>query len=84
VIAVYFVPSTQSRFIDAAFDLLKPIVVLTFAGCTSFFVVTFLEQKATPVDVEGLGFKLKGAAGQILLWNIGVLVISGCYAFLVK
>src|SRR5215470_3785023 len=43
------------------------IIGLPGAAAVAFILVVFLRQTEGPIEFEGLGFKLKGAAGQILL-----------------
>jgi hypothetical protein len=48
---------------------------IRFGAIGAFIVVTLLRQREEPLEFEGLGVKLKGAAGEIILWNIFFLVI---------
>jgi len=42
------------------------------------------EENEVPIEFEGLGFKLKGAAGEIVLWMLCFLAISGAIRLLSK
>jgi hypothetical protein len=44
------------------------IIGLPGAAAVAFVLVVFLRQTEGPIEFEGFGFKLKGAAGQILMW----------------
>lgn len=57
------------------------IIGLPFAFVAAFVVVALFRQGETPVEFEGFGLKLKGAAGEIILW---ILSIAGAIAFLWK
>ena len=65
---------------------LKVLLNKNFAGtivfvgilAASFAAVTFLRQSEGPVEFEGLGFKFKGAAGQVVLWCLCCAVLSAC------
>lgn len=58
------------------------IIGLPGAAAVSFVLVVFLRQTGGPIEFEGLGFKLKGAAGQILMWVICFLSIAGAIKLL--
>jgi hypothetical protein len=44
------------------------IVGLPLAAVAAFIVVAVFRQSENPIEFEALGFKLKGAAGEIVLW----------------
>jgi len=44
------------------------IIGLPGAAAVAFAIVVFLRQTEGPVEFEGLGFKFKGAAGQVIMW----------------
>jgi hypothetical protein len=46
------------------------------------FVVVFLRQTEGPIEFEGVGFKIKGAAGQLLMWVVCFLSIAGAIKWL--
>jgi hypothetical protein len=48
----------------------QAIIGLPAAAAVSFIIVIFLLQTEGPIEFEGLGFKLKGAAGQATMWVI--------------
>jgi hypothetical protein len=60
------------------------IIGLPFAFLASFIVVALFRQSEGAVEFEAIGMKLKGAAGQIILWAICFLAISGSTALLWK
>jgi hypothetical protein len=67
---------------DAAFwdDILRghiaAIVGLQAAAALSFALVVFLRQVDGPIEFDGLGFKFKGGAGQVVMWVICFLAIT--------
>jgi FtsH-binding integral membrane protein len=52
------------------------IIGLPGAAAVAFVLVIFLRQAEGPVEFEGLGFKVKGAAGQVLMWVLCFLSIA--------
>jgi hypothetical protein len=46
----------------------QAIVGLPGAAALAFAIVVFLRQVEGPVEFEGLGFKFRGAAGQVVMW----------------
>ena len=44
---------------------------LTGAAIVSFAIVVFLRQTEGPIELEGLGIKIKGAAGQVVRFGVG-------------
>jgi hypothetical protein len=57
---------------------------LPFAFITAFAIVALFRQAETPLDFDGFGLKMKGAAGEIMLWVICFVAISGSIALLWK
>jgi hypothetical protein len=51
------------------------IVGLPFAAVAAFIVVAVFRQSETPLELEVFGFKLKGAAGELVLWFACFLAI---------
>ena len=51
------------------------IVGLPFCALASFIVVALFRQSEGPLEFEALTIKLKGAAGEILLWNVSFIVM---------
>ncbi|MBW8882521.1 MAG: hypothetical protein JF615_14205 [Asticcacaulis sp.] len=51
------------------------VIGLPCAAAIAFSVVQFLRQTDGPIEFEGLGFKFKGAAGQVVMWVLCFLVI---------
>ena len=60
------------------------IIGLPFAFLASFVVVALFRQSEGEIEFEAVGIKLKGAAGQIVLWVICFLAITGAIALLWK
>jgi membrane-bound metal-dependent hydrolase YbcI (DUF457 family) len=58
------------------------IIGLPFAFIASFVVVALFRQGETPLEFEGFGLKLRGAAGEIVLWILCFMAISGAIAVL--
>ena len=54
-----------------------PVIIgLPFASVAAFVIVALFRQQESPLELEGLGFKFKGAAGEIVLWNISFIVTA--------
>src|SRR5258707_10774792 len=51
------------------------IIGLPFAAIAAFIIVAFFRQGETPIEFEAFGFKLKGAAGELVLWIASFLAI---------
>lgn len=51
---------------------------LTAAIIVSFGVVVFLRQTEGSLEFEAVGIKVRGAAGQVILWCLCVIVLSAC------
>ena len=58
------------------------IIGLPFAFIASFIVIALFRQGETPLEFDGFGLKLKGAAGEIVLWILCFLAMSGAIAVL--
>ena len=58
------------------------IVGLPGAAAAAFVLVVFLRQTEGPIEFEGLGFKIKGAAGQLLMWVVCFLSMAGAIKLL--
>ena len=50
------------------------VIGIPVASGAVFALVVFLRQIEGPIEFEALGFKLKGAAGQVVLWALCFLV----------
>lgn len=50
---------------------------LPFAAITAFVVVALFRQAEQPIEFDGLGFKFRGAAGEIVLWIFCFLAVTG-------
>ncbi|NUU40368.1 hypothetical protein [Tardiphaga robiniae] len=53
------------------------IVGLPGAAAAAFALVVFLRQTDGPIEFEFLGFKFKGASGQVAMWVICFWAIAG-------
>lgn len=63
-------------------DNFAAIIGLPFAFLAAFIVVALFRQAEGEIEFEAVGVKLKGAAGQIVLWVICFLAITGAIALL--
>ncbi|SRR6266536_474875 len=76
----------HNRFDPVLTDLVvknfAAVIGLPFAFIGAFVVVALLRQSETPVEFEAFGVKLKGAAGEIVLWILCFIAISGAIAML--
>ncbi len=52
------------------------IIGLPGAVAIAFLIVVFLRQTSGPIEFEGLGFKFKGAAGQVVMWVVCFLAMA--------
>jgi hypothetical protein len=52
------------------------VVGLPLAALVAFILVVLLEQSRGPIEFEGIGLKLKGAAGPLLMWVICFLAVA--------
>jgi hypothetical protein len=55
----------------------QAVIGLPAAAAVAFIIVVFLRQTEGPIEFEGLGFKLNGAAGQVVMWVICFLALAG-------
>ena len=65
-------------------DNFAAIIGLPFASLASFIVVALFRQSEGEIEFEAIGVKLKGAAGQIVLWVVCFVAITGAIALLWK
>jgi hypothetical protein len=52
------------------------IVGLPTAAMAAFMLIFLFRQTSGPIELEGLGFKFKGAAGPIVLWMLAFLAMA--------
>ena len=52
------------------------VVGLPMAAVAAFIVVALFRQSEGPIEIEGAGFKLKGATGPVILWAMCFFVIA--------
>jgi len=62
---------------DVLRDHFAAIIGLPGGAAVAFALVVFLRQTDGPIEFEGLGFKFKGAAGQVIMWVVCFLAIAG-------
>ena len=67
--------SYDQTIINTFYEHLRAVVGVPGAIITAFVLVTVLEQVSGPIEFEVLGFKLKGAAGPVILWVVCFLAI---------
>ena len=60
------------------------IVGLPFSFVAAFVVVALFRQGKSALDFEAFGVKMKGAAGEIILWLLCFAAISGSISLLWK
>ena len=70
-----------TRLVTANFPA---IIGLPFAAIAAFIIVAVFRQSETPLEFEVLGFKLKGAAGELVLWIACFLAIVASIRLLWK
>jgi hypothetical protein len=58
-------------------DHYAAMVGLPAGAAVSFILVVLLRQTEGPIEFEGLGFKFKGAAGQVAMWVVCFLAFAG-------
>jgi hypothetical protein len=77
---LYFLFVAASGF-PYANEILKDhyaaIIGLPASAAVSFILVVFLRQTDGPIEFEGLGFKFKGASGQVVMWVLCFLAFAG-------
>jgi hypothetical protein len=78
----------MNRFDPVLSDLVvahfAAIIGLPFAFIAAFVVVALFRQGEKPVEFNGFGLHLKGAAGEIILWILCFVAITGGIALLWK
>lgn len=75
-----------NRFDPVVSDLVvrnfAAVVGLPFAFLAAFIIVALFRQAEGEIEFEAVGVKMKGAAGQIVLWIMTFLAITGGIALL--
>jgi hypothetical protein len=75
-----------NRFDPVLADIVKKnfltIIGLPFASIAAFIVVALFKQSETAIEFKAIGIKLKGAAGEIVLWLVCFVAIVGAIALL--
>jgi hypothetical protein len=68
---------TQPYWTKIVEEHFSAIIGLPMAALASFVIVVFLKQTSTEkIEIEGLGFKIKGPSGEVVLWLICFLGIT--------
>jgi hypothetical protein len=75
-IAIYITAQYFTHWEEVLRDHFASIMGLPGAAAVAFTIVVFLRQTEGPIEFEGLGFKFKGAAGQVILWIACFLAIA--------
>jgi hypothetical protein len=79
--ASLIVAAWVNRFDPVLTDLVvknfPAIIGLPFAFIAAFVVVALFRQGSAPIEFTGLGLSFKGASGEIILWILCFLAISG-------
>jgi hypothetical protein len=66
---IAFLMFSDDNFIkDLIRDHFKFVVGLPGSAYSAYVIVVLLRQADGPIEFEALGLKLKGAAGQVLMW----------------
>jgi hypothetical protein len=75
---------------QAGFEFWRDLVRAHFAATVglmgacilSFAVVVFLRQTEGPIEFDALGLRFRGAAGQVVLWLLCIIVLTLCASYL--
>ena len=65
---VYIVADQFVRWQQVLNKHFAAIIGLPCAALVAFAIVVFLRQTEGPIEFEGLGFKFRGASGQVAMW----------------
>jgi hypothetical protein len=80
-IGALFVALYLNRLDDEATHFIEQnwrvILGVPFSCIGSFIVVALFRQNAGPIEFEGIGFKFKGSAGEIVLWAMCYIILIG-------
>lgn len=72
---IYWSWADQSWIIVLAREHFAAIVGAPLAAFASLLLVLFLRYTAGPIELETLGFKIKGGAGPLMMWIFCYLAI---------
>jgi hypothetical protein len=75
-LAFIIVDLSQSYWTTIIREHFRAVVGLPMAAVAAFIVVALFRQREGPFEIEGPGFKLKGATGPVLLWVLCFWVIA--------
>jgi hypothetical protein len=79
--AALIIAAWYNRFDPVLSDLVvknfAAIIGLPFAFIASFVVVALFRQGTGPMEFDGFGLHFKGASGEIVLWILCFVAISG-------
>ncbi|MGH6846332.1 MAG: hypothetical protein ACREC0_02505 [Methylocella sp.] len=76
ILNTYWMAQQEWYFKDVLREHMLVIVGLPMATGVSVAIVVFLRQTDGPIEFEGLGFKLKRAAGQVTMWILTFLAMA--------
>jgi hypothetical protein len=86
--AALFLAVWMNRFDPVLSDLVvrnfASIIGLPFAFIAAFVVVALFRQGTGPIEFDGFGLHFKGASGEIVLWMLCFVAISGAIRLLWK
>jgi hypothetical protein len=77
ILNIYWMAQQEWYFKDILREHAAALIGLPQAAAVALGIVVFLRQTDGPIEFEGLGFKLKGAAGQVVMWILTFLAIAG-------
>ncbi|SEM54482.1 hypothetical protein SAMN05192583_0574 [Sphingomonas gellani] len=60
----------------------KVVLGLPFMSLASFIIVALFRQPSDPIEFAGLGFSVKGSAGEVVLWCLCFLSMAGAVKLL--
>jgi NhaP-type Na+/H+ or K+/H+ antiporter len=80
--AIWLITHRFAPWQDVLEKHFSAIIGLPGAAALAFALVVFLRQTDGPLEFEAPGFKVKGAAGQVLMWAICFLAIAGAIKWL--
>ena len=69
-------------FLNLLYKHLSVFIGIPIAGITAFCIVVVLEVQTGKIEIEGLGFKFKGASGPVILWIFCFLALTGAIKLL--
>jgi hypothetical protein len=77
ILNMYWIAHQDWYFKDVLREHAAALIELPQAAAVALGIIVFLRQTDGPIEFEGLGFKFKGAAGQVTMWILTLLAIAG-------